>query len=328
MSDGMNRRKFLQSSLAASAAGSAALGADKSQAGQSSAKTTSETTGSPAGQGLPQGKIGDLTISRLILGGNLINHYTHSRDLRYVYDLTAHYNTPEKIMDTMALAEKHGMNTLVADPLGCIPTLQRYRRERGGKMQWIICPHAECKPGMEAYEKEARELVEAGADALYVWGVRGDQLVRDKKFDLLKHAVATAKSLGVPSGVGGHDLNVIKACEEHEVGADFYIKTFHHHKYPTAPKPEEIKGPYSEIPGYWCSDPDETAKVMNDVDKPWIAFKVMAAGAIPPQSAFPYVINHGADHILAGMFDFEVEEDVHVARKAIKNAKRNRAWCS
>ena len=37
--------------------------------------------------------------------------------------------------------------------------------------------------------------------------------------------------------------------------ADFYIKTFHSHNYPTAPKPEQIKEPYNEFPGYWCSDP-------------------------------------------------------------------------
>ena len=54
------------------------------------------------------GKIGDLTISRMLLGGNLLTHYTHSRDLKYVYNLTAAYNTEEKIHETMALAEAHG----------------------------------------------------------------------------------------------------------------------------------------------------------------------------------------------------------------------------
>ena len=32
----------------------------------------------------------------------------------------------------------------------------------------------------------------------------------------------------------------------------------------------------------------------------------MAAGAIPPENAFPYVFNGGADFVLAGMFDFEI----------------------
>ncbi|MBK9137519.1 MAG: hypothetical protein IPM17_01945 [Verrucomicrobia bacterium] len=48
---------------------------------------------------------------------------------------------------------------------------------------------------------------------------------------------------------------------------------------------------------------------MRSVKKPWIAFKTMAAGAIPPKNAFRYAFRSGADFVLAGMFDFETEED-------------------
>jgi hypothetical protein len=195
-------------------------------------------------------------------------------------------------------------------------------------MQFIICPTAECKPGMVEYAKQVDDLLDAGADAIYLWGVRGDQLAGQGKIDLMKEAVAIAKAAGVPSGVGAHDLRVVEACETHGVEPDFYIKTFHHHKYPTSPRPDELKGPYSEFPGYWCKDPDRTIEVMAKVERPWIAFKVMAAGAIPPKDAFPYVFNGGADHLLAGMFDFEIAEDVEVARQAIAGAKRKRPWCS
>ena len=67
---------------------------------------------------------------------------------------------------------------------------------------------------------------------------------------------------------------------------------------------------------------------MQTVEKPWIAYKVMAAGAIPPSDAFGYAFDKGADHILAGMFDFEIEEDVHIANEAISKAKRKRPWRS
>jgi len=321
-----NRRAFLRYSLAASAGGALAAGAGRARG---EGRPASPPKPEPSTAALPCGKIGNLTVSRLLLGGNLLTHFTHSRDLRYVYNLTAHYNTPDKIMETMALAERHGVNTLVVhNPPPIMQTLKTYRRERGGKMQWIICPTAPCAPGMIEYVKQIDALMDAGADAIYVWGVRGDQLVAEGKIDLLKQAVGIAKAHGVPSGVGAHDLRVIEACEEHGVGADFYVKTFHHHRYPTAPKTEELGGPIAEIPGYWCKDPDKTVAVMKDVKKPWIAFKVMAAGAIPPKDAFPYVVNHGADHILAGMFDFEIAEDVGIAREAVAGAQRERPWCS
>jgi hypothetical protein len=53
----------------------------------------------------------------------------------------------------------------------------------------------------------------------------------------------------------------------------------------------------------------------------------MAAGAIPPSSGFDYAYRSGADFLLAGMFDFEIEEDAGIAKKLIaKNATRERPW--
>ena len=57
---------------------------------------------------LPCGKIGDLQVSLMILGGNHLTHFTPSRDLKYFYRLTEKYNTEEKITETLSLAEQHG----------------------------------------------------------------------------------------------------------------------------------------------------------------------------------------------------------------------------
>ncbi|NOX56450.1 MAG: hypothetical protein GXP27_18800 [Planctomycetes bacterium] len=76
----------------------------------------------------------------------------------------------------------------------------------------------------------------------------------------------------------------------------------------------------------WCSRPQELAEFMQQVEKPWIAFKVMAAGAIPPQRAFRYAFQHGADFVLAGMFDFEIAQDVQIAAGVLKRIKRKRPW--
>jgi phosphoribosyl-dephospho-CoA transferase len=66
---------------------------------------------------------------------------------------------------------------------------------------------------------------------------------------------------------------------------------------------------------------------MKSVQKPWLAFKVMAAGAIPPSNAFRYAFENGADCILAGMFDYEIAEDVQFASEALDRAKtRARPW--
>lgn len=318
MSTEITRRTFVKETLLSSAGLALAVQAQ----GQDQPKPV------PAPSGLAKGKIGKLDISRLILGGNLLTHYTHSRDLKYVYSLAAHYNTDEKILETLAAAEAHGVNTVsMHNPPHPISLLRRYRKERGGKIQWIICPTAPVEPDMAKYRQHVEELIADGCEAIYLWGVHADSLVAQGKLDLVAKAVELPKEYGVPSGVGGHSLDVVKACEKEGVKADFYIKTFHHHNYPSAPKPGEAKAPYSEFPGYWCSNPEETAAVMKAVNKPWIAFKTMAAGAIPAQQAFRYAFQHGADFVLAGMFDYEIADDAPLITEALARAQqRERSW--
>ncbi len=318
MRSNMTRRSFVKTALVSSAG--LTLAAD--------GLAQPQTPPSPATAPLPRIKIGKLEVSRMILGGNLLTHYTHSRDLKYVYNLADHYNTDEKIMETLALAEANGINTLsMHNPEHPISVLRRYRKERGGKIQWIICPTAPVKDDMSEYRQHVESLIKDGCEAIYLWGVHADPLVREGKLDLVAKAVELPKEYGVPSGVGCHDLEVVKACEANGIKADFYIKTFHHHSYPSGPKPDQLTEPYNENPGYWCKSPKETIEVMKSVQKPWLAFKVMAAGAIPPDSAFRYAFLNGADGILAGMFDYEIPDDVKIAKDAIARAKvRARPW--
>jgi hypothetical protein len=68
---------------------------------------------------------------------------------------------------------------------------------------------------------------------------------------------------------------------------------------------------------------------MKTVKKPWIAFKVLAAGAIYPLQAFPYAFTNGADFIAVGMFDFQVKENAILAAKVVRQTQnRARPWCA
>jgi NAD(P)H-dependent flavin oxidoreductase YrpB (nitropropane dioxygenase family) len=63
------------------------------------------------------------------------------------------------------------------------------------------------------------------------------------------------------------------------------------------------------------------------VNKPWIAFKVLAAGAIRPESGFRYAFENGADFICVGMFDFQVAANAQLASRIIHDTQqRERPW--
>lgn len=79
----------------------------------------------------------------------------------------------------------------------------------------------------------------------------------------------------------------------------------------------------------WAEAPEETAAFMQEIDVPWIACKVLGAGAIHPYQGFEYAFQNGADFICAGMFDFQVMGDVEIACGEVeKTHRRERPWCA
>jgi hypothetical protein len=294
-------------------------------------KTPAALAVQPSYAPLPKGEIGKLKISRLLLGGNLLTHYTHSRDLKYVYNLARHYNTDERLLATLETAEAHGIDTLAVHPDPDTMKILKRHRARGGKIKWILSTEppgdAPVEADMEKHRRRVHELVEHGADAIYLWGVRADQLAKAGKMDLMARALDIMRETKLPVGIGGHALHTVTEAEKAGLAPDFYVKTLHHHNYPTAPKPGQAADDFREFPGYWCGKPQETVEFMNSVSRPWIAFKVMAAGAIPPKDAFRYAFESGADFVLAGMFDFEIAEDVGIAKDTLGAlTKRTRPW--
>jgi hypothetical protein len=254
----------------------------------------------------------------------------HARDLKYVGQLFKAYATDEKMMETLRLAEEHGINTVFETGARYI---QKYNREYGGKMQFI--PHIKVDPNQSpaALERHIQRQVDSGAVALYVWGVAADRLVQVGAVDQIARAVDMAKYYDLPVGVGSHSLLVPMACEKHGVPCDFYVKTLHRDDYPSA-TPKVLRKEFIWLDGgkgwydnMWCINPEETVAFMQTVKKPWIAFKVLAAGAYRPQQGFKYAFESGADFIAVGMLDFQIKEDCELARKFVHNTQgRKRPW--
>jgi hypothetical protein len=302
---------------------------------------SAETTGARAQLGgsvsedaMPYGAIGKLKISRLILGSNLMSACAHDRDLIYVSSLMKAYNTEARILDTLELAESAGVNiVLQGDPA----LIKKYNAERGGSMRQIRPLVVDEADDEQKVKEKIGALMGEEAAALYVYGGSADILVRSGKAALIGKAVEWAKQAGAVIGVGGHSLQVVVECEKHGFAPDFYLKTFHHDQYWSATPREQRKdfcwydGPSKEVHGYydniWCLDPEKTIEVMREVKAPWIAYKVLAAGAIHPLRGFEYAFRNGADFVAAGMFDFQIREDAVITKRIVAKCKdRERPW--
>ncbi len=321
------RRDFLSSSIAAGAVSAAvAMGTSANQT--AAAAPAVGDTGPRIN--MPQGTLGKTKISRLLLGGNLIGGWLHGRDLKYLGSLFRAYVTEQKMMETLALAEQCGINTVFETGHTFI---NRYNREFNGKMQFI--PHI--KVFQDQAEAELKDhikyQVDTGACALYVWGVAGDQLASAGRIDLIARAVELAKKHNLPVGVGGHSLQVPVLCEKEKVPCDFYVKTLHNDDYPSAtPKAQRkdfmwLTGAPGWYDNMWCINVEETIQFMKSVEKPWIAFKILAAGAYVPRDGFTFAVKNGADFIAVGMFDFQIRENAGVALSTFKaHQQRERPW--
>ncbi|HOW67032.1 MAG TPA: hypothetical protein P5186_02795 [Candidatus Paceibacterota bacterium] len=292
---------------------------------------------------LPVGKIGKTTLSRLIAGGNLLSGWCHQRDLLFVAKLAAAYLTERKQFDTLQLFEEVGINSIVID-LMQLDILNRYKKERGGKIRAVVSVREDWgdwdNPSWKALQTQIRQTIDKGPDLLYLHGGYSDRLVQRAKpgsMEIMAKALAYMREQGFSAGVGAHALEVLRACDKDAIKPDFFVKTFHHDGYWSATprdrrKPFCVDGPrsldHNEFhDNIFCLDPEGTAEFMLEQTVPWIAFKVLAAGAIPPASAFQYAFENGVDFVAVGMFDFEVNDDVQALRKTLDGLQRERPWC-
>ena len=205
-------------------------------------------------------------------------------------------------------------------------------------MQWI----AQCKASDDDIKSDFDAAVANGAIGIYLHGGICDDLVRNKRVDhMLKCLEHMKKHDHVICGLAGHDLNVIMEAEKHGLDPDFYMKTLNSGNYWTAgprlitdpdwkPDPLNVVEPeYGAVikDNIWSVTPQQTVEYMKGVEKPWIAYKILGAGAIHPREGFRYAFDSGADFACVGMFDFQVVEDANWITKALSDLPdRKRPW--
>jgi len=284
---------------------------------------------------LPSGKIGNHTISRLVLGGNLIGGWSHARDLLYADTLFKAYNNERKIYETLMLAEKAGVNTINIG-FTSNAVLQKYKKATGSKIKVITQLDGNRDDESKLYDN-IYKAIDFGVDIIQLQGNFVDWLIRDGKIDIAGKMINKIQEEGFTAGLASHSIEALIACEENGIIPDYYMKTMHHDKYWSA-HPREYRIPF-EVDGknhldhnryhnnMYCLFPERTVDFVNKSKIPVMGFKVLAAGAIQPEDGFNWAFENGADFICVGMFDFQIVKDVNICIDVLNNLKnRQRAW--
>jgi hypothetical protein len=172
-----SRRRFLKSGLAATLAAPSLLATD----------TTPMAS-------LPKVRLGDMEISRLVMGCNQFYGFSHFN--RLLDKLMVDWNTPERICQTLLQCRQNGINTYqYAHNPASLTHLEMFRSQ-GGDMH-LIAVDASNGP----VEETARRTK---AGALYHHGELTDRLFRTGKMDQVQEYTKKLRQAGVRVGVGTH----------------------------------------------------------------------------------------------------------------------------
>lgn len=245
---------------------------------------------------LPIGKIGKYEVSRLICGGNPFRSFAHSGEFKYVSRLFAQYFTDDKVVETLSLCADNDINTFLGRTDDHVARfLDKYEQSRGERIQWI----AQTAPEREPIEVNIKFAAEREAIGCFTHGRTSDELAAAGNLAKIGECMSMIRENGMIAGVGSHKPEVIRAVHEAGIDVDFFFLTINN-------------------VGYQCENPGLAGEIMRSIDKPFIGFKVLGAGRTVPQEGFRFAVESGADFIAVGMFDFQIEQNVAIAKEVFR----------
>lgn len=258
-------------------------------------------------------KIGNLTVSRFILGGNPFSGFSHQRpetDLEM-----KHYYTAGRIKETFRQAEALGIITHIGRADHHVMRVLLEYWDEGGAVQWI----AQTCPEIGTTERGIQNAISRGAKACFIHGGVMDFLLAKKRLDEVPPVITKIREAGMPAGIAGHNPKVFEWAEEH-LDVDFYLCSY----YNSAHRDKQAEHVSGRSEWFHGADRDAMVKVIQALSRPVIHYKVLAAGRNDPEEAFIFVAKHlrPQDAVCVGIYTKDhptmLEEDVALLEACLR----------
>ena len=222
---------------------------------------------------LPQIPFGKYSLSRLIVGSNPVNSYSHNS--RFLDLRMGAYFTRERTLELLSHCQELGINTWQANSRN-LEAYQAYR-DQGGEMHLIsVANDSESDPNM------VERLAAGGAIAIAHHGGVTDRLWKAGRIDEVRDFCRRVRDTGVMVGVSMHMPVVLDHAESEDWDVDFYMCCLYEVTRDRAMLSEIMP----QLPvlakemGFMESDPARVFATMRRTSKPCLAFKLLAAGRL------------------------------------------------
>jgi len=240
---------------------------------------------------LPTIRIRNLTVSRLVVGGNPISGFSHAGPARTTAMLD--YFTAENAKKLLRHCEECGINTGFMRADNHIIRLLREYWNEGGKIQWF----AQTGTG-ESPDGDIRKAKACGAKAIYVHGGAVDSFCGSGDCESLRKQLDLIRELGLPAGCAGHNPQYLLEIERQSWAPDFYMVCL----YNVLGYKGKLNAAGDEkfAPG----DRKIALDAIAALPRPCFAYKILAAGRLNPREAFNEVFSRikSSDGVAVGMF--------------------------
>ena len=253
--------------------------------------------------------IGGASVSRFIVGHNPPAGNSHVSD-----ELNAamrEYFTTENVLALYRRAEELGVRTfMIRGDYHMLELVEQYRRGGGG-MNFIGQTASE----MHDIFANIRVMAAAGAAGIYHHGTQTDKFWREGRIDDARDYLKCMRDCGVAVGLGTHQPEIVEYAEAAGWDVDYYMCSFYNlSRVPRESAAVTGKTQY-DTETYPDADREAMCRVIRAVDKPVLAFKVLAARrkcGSPEEvaEAFRYAYAHikPTDAVVVGLFPRDQDE--------------------
>lgn len=250
-------------------------------------------------------KLGQVPVSRFIIGGNPFSGFSHQTAARN--DEMVDWYTMERVKAALREAEAAGVTAHLgrADNF-TIRSLREHHNE-GGSLLWI----AQTCPQVGSLMHGVENAKKGRARCCFLHGGEMDFRVLNNNTADVFDAIQAVKDAGMAVGVAGHHVRTLQWAADH-LELDFFMACY----YNPSDRSRQASHNYEDEEQYLPEDREAMCALIQQLPAPAIHYKVLAAGRHDPKEAFEYVaqVYRPGDAVCVGIF---TKDDPDMTRKDI-----------